>query len=145
MHAWTKSAVTFIQFCLNFVGKPSNVFRIWECDLHFLHNHIGVVALKALRTRTSIFICPWTPEAQHKLHPLSQVCKAAMNDPSPPLLILTVLHRGWSLLLWLVCFSLHHCVQTTTWAHPASYPVGTRDSFRGGKGAGAWSWLFTSI
>jgi hypothetical protein len=26
------------------------------------------------------------------------------------------------------------------WAHPASYPVGTRSSFSWGKMAGAWSW-----
>jgi len=26
-------------------------------------------------------------------------------------------------------FSLHHCVQNGSEAHPASYPMGTRDSF----------------
>jgi hypothetical protein len=36
-------------------------------------------------------------------------------------------------------FSLHHCVQTASGAHPTSYPVGTRGSFPGGKAAGAWS------
>jgi len=30
-------------------------------------------------------------------------------------------------------------------AHPASYPVGTRGSFPGGKAAGAWSWPLTSV
>jgi hypothetical protein len=30
-------------------------------------------------------------------------------------------------------FSLHHCVQTGSEAHPASYPMGTRSSFPGGK------------
>jgi hypothetical protein len=34
-------------------------------------------------------------------------------------------------------FSLHHCVQTGSGAHPASCPVGTRGSFPGGKAAGA--------
>jgi hypothetical protein len=34
-------------------------------------------------------------------------------------------------------FSLHHCVQNGSGAHPASYPMGTRDSFPGGKAAGA--------
>jgi hypothetical protein len=34
-------------------------------------------------------------------------------------------------------FSLHHCVQNSSRAHPASYPVGTRGSFPGGKAAGA--------
>jgi hypothetical protein len=29
--------------------------------------------------------------------------------------------------------------------HPTSYPMGTRDSFPGGKVAGAWSWPLTSI
>jgi hypothetical protein len=34
-------------------------------------------------------------------------------------------------------FSLHHRVQTGSGAHPASYPMGTRGSFLGGKAAGA--------
>jgi hypothetical protein len=34
-------------------------------------------------------------------------------------------------------FSLHHCVQNGSGAHPASYPMGTRGSFRGGKAAGS--------
>jgi hypothetical protein len=38
-------------------------------------------------------------------------------------------------------FSLHHRVQTCSGAHPASYPVGTRGSFSGGKAAGAWSYF----
>jgi len=29
-------------------------------------------------------------------------------------------------------------------AHPASYAMGTRDSFHGGKAAGEWSWPLTS-
>jgi hypothetical protein len=34
-------------------------------------------------------------------------------------------------------FSLHHrCVQNGSGAHPASYPMGTRCSFPGGKAAG---------
>jgi hypothetical protein len=35
--------------------------------------------------------------------------------------------------------SLHHRAQTGSGAHPASYPAGTREYFRGGKAAGAWS------
>jgi hypothetical protein len=34
-------------------------------------------------------------------------------------------------------FSHHHLVQNGPGAHPASYPVGTRGSFPGGKAAGA--------
>jgi hypothetical protein len=34
-------------------------------------------------------------------------------------------------------FSLHHLVQNDSGAHPASYPMGTRGSFPGGKAAGA--------
>jgi hypothetical protein len=34
-------------------------------------------------------------------------------------------------------FSLHHRVQNGSGAHPASYPMGTRSSFPGGKAAGA--------
>jgi hypothetical protein len=36
-------------------------------------------------------------------------------------------------------FYLHHRVQNGSGAHPASYPMGTRVSFYGGKAAGAWS------
>jgi hypothetical protein len=32
-------------------------------------------------------------------------------------------------------FSLYHRVQNVSGAHPASYPMGTRCSFRGGKAA----------
>jgi hypothetical protein len=42
-------------------------------------------------------------------------------------------------------FSLHHRVQNGSGAHPASYPMGTRGSFPGGKAARAWSWPLTSI
>jgi hypothetical protein len=42
-------------------------------------------------------------------------------------------------------FSLHHCVQNGSGAHPASYTMGTRGSFPGGKVAGVWSWPLTSI
>jgi hypothetical protein len=34
-------------------------------------------------------------------------------------------------------FSLHHCIQNVSGAHPALYPMGTRGSFPGGKSAGA--------
>jgi hypothetical protein len=34
-------------------------------------------------------------------------------------------------------FSLHHCVQNGSGAHPASYPKGTRGYFPRGKAAGA--------
>jgi hypothetical protein len=36
-------------------------------------------------------------------------------------------------------FSVHHCVQNGSGAHPASSPMGTRGSFPGGKAAGSWS------
>jgi hypothetical protein len=36
-------------------------------------------------------------------------------------------------------FSPHHRVQNGSGAHPASYPMGTRGSFPGGKAAGARS------
>jgi hypothetical protein len=36
-------------------------------------------------------------------------------------------------------FSLHHRVQNGSGAHSASYPMGTRGSFPGGKVAGVWS------
>jgi hypothetical protein len=34
-------------------------------------------------------------------------------------------------------FSLHHRVQNGSGVHPASYPMGTRDSFPGSKAAGS--------
>jgi hypothetical protein len=34
-------------------------------------------------------------------------------------------------------FSLHHRVQNGSGTHPASYPMGTRGSFRGDKAGGA--------
>jgi hypothetical protein len=34
-------------------------------------------------------------------------------------------------------FPLHHRVQNGSKAHPASYPVGIKGSFRGGKATGA--------
>jgi hypothetical protein len=34
-------------------------------------------------------------------------------------------------------FSLHHRVQNGSGAHPASYPMGIKGSFPGGKAAGA--------
>jgi hypothetical protein len=40
---------------------------------------------------------------------------------------------------------LHHRVQNGSGVHPASYPMGTRGSFPGGKSAGAWSWPLTLI
>jgi hypothetical protein len=38
-------------------------------------------------------------------------------------------YRGWE-------FSLHHGVPTGSGVHPASYSMGTRGSFPGGKAAG---------
>jgi hypothetical protein len=38
---------------------------------------------------------------------------------------------------WAGNFSLHHRVKNGSGAHPASYPMGTRGSFSGGKAAGA--------
>jgi hypothetical protein len=46
---------------------------------------------------------------------------------------------------WAGNFSLRHRVQTSSGAHPASHPVGTRASFPGSKADGAWSWPLTSI
>jgi hypothetical protein len=42
-------------------------------------------------------------------------------------------------------FSFHHRVQTGSGTHPASYPMGSRGSFPGGKAAGSSSWPFTTI
>jgi hypothetical protein len=49
----------------------------------------------------------------------------------------------WGSRVWFLVgtrtFSLHHCVQNGSGAHPASYPMGTKGSFPGSKAAGAWS------
>jgi hypothetical protein len=42
-------------------------------------------------------------------------------------------------------FSLHRRVQNGSGAHPASYAMGKRGSFPGGKAAVAWSWPLISI
>jgi hypothetical protein len=42
-------------------------------------------------------------------------------------------------------FSLNHRVQNGSGAHPASYPMGTGDSFPGDKAAGTWNWSPTSV
>jgi hypothetical protein len=42
-------------------------------------------------------------------------------------------------------FSFHHRIQNGSGTHPASYPMGTKASFHGGKAAGALSWPLTSI
>jgi hypothetical protein len=42
-------------------------------------------------------------------------------------------------------FSLHHCIQNSSRAHPASYPLGIKGSFPGGEAASAWNWPLTSI
>jgi hypothetical protein len=42
-------------------------------------------------------------------------------------------------------FSLHHRVQNGSGAHSASYPMGTRGYFPGGKADGAWSWPLAFI
>jgi hypothetical protein len=42
-------------------------------------------------------------------------------------------------------FFLRHRIQNGSGAHPASYLMGTRDSFPGGKAAGEWSRPLTSI
>jgi len=52
---------------------------------------------------------------------------------SPPLLPPRLPHFSWLYsLVWLTNL-------TGSGTHPASYPVGTGDSFRGGEAAGAWS------
>jgi hypothetical protein len=42
-------------------------------------------------------------------------------------------------------FSLHNRVQTGSGFHPASYPMGTRGCFPGGKAVGVWSRQLSSI
>jgi len=42
-------------------------------------------------------------------------------------------------------FSLHHCIQNGSGAHPALWWIGTMGSVPGGKATGAWSWPLTSI
>jgi hypothetical protein len=44
---------------------------------------------------------------------------------------------GFRFPSWAGNFSLHHRVQNASGVHPASYPMGNRGSFPGGKTAGA--------
>jgi hypothetical protein len=56
-------------------------------------------------------------------------------------LSIVTLHRVWSSRFRFPAgagnFSLHYCVQNGSGAHPASYRMGTRGSFPGGKEVGA--------
>jgi len=47
--------------------------------------------------------------------------------------------------LYEYCKKITYSVQIGSGAHPASYQMGTRGSFPGGKAAGAWSCPLTSI
>jgi hypothetical protein len=51
------------------------------------------------------------------------------------------LTQRWATVLG---FYSHH-VQNGSEAYPASYPMGDRGSFLGGRAAGAWNWPLTSI
>ena len=53
--------------------------------------------------------------------------------------------KGSEFNFWQMCktFSLLRW-QIWLWAHPASYPLRSRDSFLRGKWVGIWSWLLTS-
>jgi hypothetical protein len=56
------------------------------------------------------------------------------------LLLLSLFHMGFLVSsYWARKFSLHHRAQTGSGAHPASYPVGTKESFPGHKAGGARS------
>jgi hypothetical protein len=88
----------------------------------------------------SVFICPFcipicaTPGWEH--HKLqSQLLGYGLDDQG----------SGVRFPAGAGNFSLNHCVQTSSGAHPASYPMGIRDYFPGGKVAGAWSWPLTSV
>jgi hypothetical protein len=48
-----------------------------------------------------------------------------------------IIPRNGSLFYVIISFCLHHGVQNGSVPHPASYPMGTRCSFPGGKAAGS--------
>jgi hypothetical protein len=54
---------------------------------------------------------------------------------------------GFALALLLQNVKMSKCQneRALTLAHPASYPMGTRGSFPGGKAVGVWSWPLTSV
>jgi hypothetical protein len=57
------------------------------------------------------------------------------------------LRTGWSWVrvpTWGGNLSPHHRVQNGSGIHPASHPMGTRDSFPGSKAAESWSWPLAS-
>jgi hypothetical protein len=67
-------------------------------------------------------------------------CACSFAHPTPPFL------RHFS-LYWVILLLRFGRIWVSMGVviHPASYPMGTRDSFPGGKAAGAWSWPLTSI
>jgi hypothetical protein len=62
------------------------------------------------------------------------------RDSSVSIVLVHELDNGGCRVQFLVGagnLSLHHYIQNSSGAHPASYPMGTRGSFREGKEAGA--------
>jgi hypothetical protein len=61
-----------------------------------------------------------------------------VSNPTTPIvqLVEKYSHKNNMYFYIYISLDLHHRVQNGFEAHPASYPVGTRDSFPGGKAAG---------
>jgi hypothetical protein len=97
-------------------------------------------AKRLLTSTFSSFKFMWTWLWQHRF---TRDCLL-----SGPLQMKVAEERNWIALIfshmkWMAWLCLPLILRSG--AHPASYPMGTRVSFPGGKAAGAWSWPLTSI
>jgi hypothetical protein len=103
------------------------------------------------RWRSSSVSCQGTPLLRHLGYSIISVRQMTATLPKPQDGLQTYSAPLTGSTIWVRFpagagnFSLHRRVQNGSEAHPASYPMGTVDSFPGNKAAGAWSWPLTSI
>jgi hypothetical protein len=89
-------------------------------------SEIGEYNLKLLHSLSYVRVCLLDFEDIHFMRSFSQY-SAGLEDRGS---VVRFLEGAGN-------FSLNHRAQTGSGAHPASYPMGTRDSFPGGKAVGA--------
>jgi hypothetical protein len=136
MWFWTVPAITTYLLCIN----PHIILSL--ILYNFCSWYIGI-KITTLITK-DIWVATWSR--------VTQIIILTVTVESRDSSVGTVLGYGLdnqgSRVQFLVGagnFSLHHHVQNSSGAHPASYPMGTRGSFPGGKAAGVWSLPLTFI
>jgi hypothetical protein len=132
--AWLMAWEGFIQWNVS-CNKLSALIHSPDCQLCVT----GII----LRTVTN-------NKCKFPLLGLSDICnKARMNWDSSVCIAADYGLDDWMIGVWFLAgvwnFSLRHCVQTGSGAHPASCPMGIGGFFSGGKATGVWSWPLTSI